>query len=144
MELVIIKIHVKRCGHNPIKIIYFIGLLIFCMFTCNQNVFESLKQKLCSSRYHVDQKSHYDLDAKDPNSWRWRNNDRSEDISETSDKIQDGADHGSTKRNYSPSTNPHSLIPSRYGSRSKTMYTLSKTQASDTALNINSFNGRYY
>lgn len=121
----------------------FVGLLIFCMFTCNRNVFESLKQKLCSSRYHVDQKSHYNFDAKDPNSWRWRNNDRSEE-SDTSDKVQDGTDLDSSKGTYSPTTNPHSLIPSRYGSRSKTMYTLSKTQASDTALNINSFNGRYY
>ena len=114
------------------------------MFTCNRNVFESLKQKLCSSRYHVDQKSHYDFDAKDPNSWRWSSNDRSE-ASEPEEKVQDENDHSSSaKRSYPPNTNPHSLIPSRYGSRSKTMYTLSKTQASDTALNINSFNGRYY
>ena len=112
------------------------------MFTCNRNVFESLKQKLFSSRYQVDQKSHYNFEAKDPNSWRL-SNDRPE-TSEAIDKVEDEPDLSSSKRNYPPTTNPHSLIPSRYGSRSKTMYTLSKTQASDTALNINSFNGRYY
>ena len=125
-----------------------LGLLIFCMFTCNRNVFDSLKQKLCSSRYYVGQKSQYNFDAEnDPNSWRWGTNDRSvssiSNVSQTTEKDRDGEDLSAPKRNYPP-TNTHTLIPSRYGSRSKTMYTLSKTQASDTALNINSFNGRYY
>ena len=131
----------------------FLGLLIFCMFTCNKNVFDSLKQKLCSSRYHVNQKSHYNFDAEnDPNSWRWSSNERSLSSSvgspsQTSENDNKDVEDLSTtqKRNLPPaSSNPQSLIPSRYGSRSKTMYTLSKTQASDTALNINSFNGRYY
>ena len=119
------------------------------MFTCNRNVFDSLKQKLCSSRYYDGQKSHYNFDAEnDPNSWRFSTNERNvSSIGNPSQPIEketieeDNSDP--SKTNYPP-TNPHTLIPSRYGSRSKTMYTLSKTQASDTALNINSFNGRYY
>ena len=120
------------------------------MFTCNRNVFESLKQKLCSSRYYVEQKSHYNLGSdNDPNSWRWNTNERSLSTisnpvqTNDTDKEEDGITPSKPTRSFPP-TNPHSLIPSRYGSRSKTMYTLSKTQASDTALNINSFNGRYY
>ena len=118
------------------------------MFTCNRNVFDSLKQKLCSSRYYAGQKTNYNFNAEDdPNSWRFSTNERNvssiETLSKTTEKDADEEDNNPSKRSYPP-TNPHNLIPSRYGSRSKTMYTLSKTQASDTALNINSFNGRYY
>jgi hypothetical protein len=128
------------------------------MFTCNRNVFDSLKQKLCSSRYYAGQKSHYNFDAEnDPNSWRISTNERSVSSignpngtigsignpSQPNEKEIEEDNSDPSKRSYPP-TNPHTLIPSRYGSRSKTMYTLSKTQASDTALNINSFNGRYY
>ena len=122
------------------------------MFTCNRNVFDSLKQKLCSSRYNLGQKSQYNFDAEnDPNSWRWSTNERSTSSSVgsppsqgTENEIKTEDDSNTPKLNFPPPSNPHTLIPSRYGTRSKTMYTLSKTQASDTALNINSFNGRYY
>ena len=120
------------------------------MFTCNRNVFENLKQKLCSSRYYIDQKSHNNFGTEnEPHSWRWNSRERSFSTSGNSGQPSEidkaGEPVTSSKPTGSfPPTNPHSQIPSRYGSRSKTMYTLSKTQASDTALNINSFNGRYY
>ena len=138
------------------------GLLIFCMFTCNRNVFEGLKQKLCFLCCNSEQTSHYNLRSEnDPNSWRWNSNERSlstigraketytRNIVGSNPDIEsdkgDSSTLGTSKSIQSfPATNHHSPIPSRYGSRSKTMYTLSKTQASDTALNINSFNGRYY
>ena len=141
------------------------------MFTCNRTVFGGLKQKLscCSGNknsHHFNDPNAWRFNSNDRSVsalggggethgggyTRYNSRGATDKVGVDEDEIGVTSTTSSmTKQKFPPhhnqiTTNPHNAqqIPSRYGSRSKTMYTLSKTQASDTALNINSFNGRYY
>ena len=99
------------------------GVFIFGAFTCTRKVFEGLRD--CCKRQDPSHRS------------TWRLSKESQMSSQTTKKSQVDMSPASAETEESPS-----LIPSRYGSRSKTMYTVSKQQVS--GVTQNSFNGRYY
>jgi len=115
------------------------GLFIFVAFTCNKKVINGVKETLCGGR-----RSHSIGDGTGGRNGQWRFS-------------KDSSSNGTKKSHLdlSPGTSvnlvaagptetvPAESVPSRYGPRSKTMYTVSKQQVSG-GVTQNSFNGRYY
>jgi len=111
------------------------GLFIFVAFTCNKKVITGVKETLTGSRTHS---------LSDGRGAHWM---LSRDSSLTNGTKKSHLDLSPTPTvnlvSAGPSgTVPAESVPSRYGPRSKTMYTVSKQQVS--GVTQNSFNGRYY
>ena len=103
------------------------GLFIFGAFTCTRKVFDSLRD--CCRRQDPSHRS----------TWRLSKESMVQTVS--SKKSATPVDMSPASKT-SPDNSPALHVPSRYGSRSKTMYTVSKQQVS--GVTQNSFNGRYY
>ena len=103
------------------------GLVIFLAFTCTRKVWVGVKETLCGRDFDQGR----DVTSRSHNKW-------SRDVT--------GDITGSTKQSHldlSPNQeSPGTIIPSCYGPRSTTMYTVSKQQVS--GLTQHSFDGRYY
>jgi len=119
------------------------GLFIFVAFTCNKKVITGVRETLTGSRTHS---------LTDGRGAHWR---LSRDSSLTNATKKSHLDLSPTPTVNLVSAGPNLVssgptgtslpaesVPSRYGPRSKTMYTVSKQQVS--GVTQNSFNGRYY
>ena len=110
------------------------GLFIFVAFTCTRKVFDSLRD--CCRSQDPSHRSTWRLSKESGSMVQTVSTKKSQvDMSPTLVKDSGSVASGSTE-------NSPTLVPSRYGSRSKTMYTVSKQQVS--GVTQNSFNGRYY
>lgn len=113
------------------------GLFIFVAFTCTRKVFDSLRD--CCRSQDPSHRSTWRLSKESSCMVQTVSTKKSQvDMSPTSVKASDSGSAADCSDNNSSPT----LVPSRYGSRSKTMYTVSKQQVS--GVTQNSFNGRYY
>ncbi len=111
------------------------GLFIFVAFTCTKKVMDSLCGSSAPRSHPVGGGGSSDSSNSVMRSWRgW-----SRDSSNLSKKTTSTVDL-SPDRFDDPAA--VQAVPSRYGSRGKTMYTVSKYQAS--TVSQNSFDGRYY
>lgn len=136
------------------------GLFIFVAFTCTKKVIASLKERLagCCGKNGVTftdgsgdhaHGSRAGGHSRTPNdiSWKWsKDNTASTSAGSISGKRSDIGivdSENTIERESSIPDTPDPAIPSRYGSRSKTMYTVSKYQANCSSYQ-NSFDGRYY
>ena len=107
------------------------GLVIFLAFTCTRKVWVGVKETLCGRDF--DQSEH-----RSHNKW---SRDVTGDMTGSTKQSHLDLSPGSLSPNQDPNS-PGTIIPSRYGPRSTTMYTVSKQQVS--GLTQHSFDGRYY
>ena len=113
------------------------GLFIFIAFTCTKKVLSSLRVRLTTTTVSFTDSS--SKPARLHNNevfWKWSKDNNTASTSAGSPNST-MAGNGSEKFGLDPE------VPSRYGSRSKTMYTVSRYQA-NCATNQKSFDGRYF
>ena len=129
------------------------GLFIFVAFTCTKKVRDGVKSALCGQNNN---RRHADLDDRHfgaGGTWKFSSSKDGTSSSNATKKSHLDLSNPSNVTNSSmtssmtsspPTSAPpvDAAIPSRYGPRSKTMYTVSKQHVS--GVTQNSFNGRYY
>ena len=138
------------------------GLFIFVAFTCNRRVVNGVRESLRNSsleqpqRHKISEAGGAARNLGDEAVAGLHTSQRPWKFSSTADSSMSSSTLSSTKKSQLDLTSapvvsssaagsnmmPNETIPSRYGPRSKTMYTVSKQQVS--GVTQNSFNGRYY
>lgn len=127
------------------------GLFIFVAFTCTKKVIASLKERYAtwtsaSVTFSDSSNSSRPIHSRLQNdvSWKWsKDNTASTSAGSTGKRSEIGLAESDNEKGGSAPNSPDSTVPSRYGSRSKTMYTVSKYQANCSSYQ-KSFDGRYF
>lgn len=117
------------------------GLFIFVAFTCTRKVIDGLRNSLCNGNTTRLERPAGLNAANNANTWKFSSKDGNSSVVSNNTK-RSHLDLSSPTSTTSSNSVPVESIPSRYGPRSKTMYTVSKQQVS--GVTQNSFNGRYY